>query len=152
MGDYDFVQEILLELKIKKIFWRVAVKPGKPAFFGKKGVKLIFGLPGNPVSVLVTFLEYVRPAILKMMGQRDVLLQEREAILEEKLQKETDRAHLLRGVFQEKNGMAYVKSAGLQDSHILESFTGANCLIFLEKEKNFYEKGERVKIQILPWK
>lgn len=152
VGDYDFVQEILLEMKIKKIFWRVAVKPGKPTFFGKKGNKLVFGLPGNPVSVLVTFLEYVRPAILKMMGQRDVFLQEREAILEEKLQKETDRAYLLRGVFQEKNGMAYVKSAGLQCSHILESFTGANCLIFLEKKKNIYEKGERVKIQILPWK
>ena len=152
VGDYDFVQEILLKLKIKKIFWLVAVKPGKPTFFGKKGEKLVFALPGNPVSVLVTFLEFVRPAILKMMGQRDVLLQEREAILEEKLQKETDRAYLLRGVFQEKNRMAYVKSAGLQCSHILESFTGANCLIFLEKEKNFYEKGERVKIQILPWK
>jgi molybdopterin molybdotransferase len=152
VGDYDFVQEILLKLKIKKIFWLVAVKPGKPAFFGKKGDKLVFALPGNPVSVLVTFLEFVRPAILKMMGQRDVLLQEREAILEEKLQKKADRAYLLKGVFQEKNGMAYVKSAGLQHSHILESFTGANCLIFLEKEKNFYEKGERIKIQILPWK
>ncbi len=100
----------------------------------------------------MTFLEFVRPAILKMMGQRDVLLQEREAILEEKLQKKAGRAYLLKGVFQEKNGMAYVKSAGLQHSHILESFTGANCLIFLEKEKNIYEKGERIKIQILPWK
>jgi molybdopterin molybdotransferase len=152
VGDYDFVQEILLRLGVDKVFWRVAVKPGKPTFFGKKGVKLIFGLPGNPVSVLVTFLEYVRPAILKMMGQRDVLLQEREAILEEKLQKETDRAYLLRGVFQEKNRMAYVKSAGLQCSHILESFAGANCLIFLEKEKKSFKPGERVKIQILPWK
>ncbi len=152
VGDYDFVQEILLKLKIKKIFWLIAVKPGKPAFFGNKGEKLVFALPGNPVSVLVTFLEFVRPAILKMMGQRDVLLQEREAILEEKLQKKTDRAYILRGVFQVKNGMAYVKSAGLQCSHILESFTVANCLIFLEKEKSFYEKGERVKIQILPWK
>ncbi len=87
-----------------------------------------------------------------MMGQRDVFLQEREAILEEKLQKKTDRAYFFKGMFQEKNGVAYVKSAGRQHSHILESFTGANCLIFLEKEKNIYEKGERIKIQILPWK
>ncbi|HEB34482.1 MAG TPA: molybdopterin molybdenumtransferase MoeA [Candidatus Aminicenantes bacterium] len=152
VGDYDFVQEILLRLGVDKVFWRVAIKPGKPTFFGKKGDKLVFGLPGNPVSVLVTFLEFVRPAILKMMGKRDVLLQEREAILEEKLQKKTDRAYFFKGMFQEKNGVAYVKSAGRQHSHILESFTGANCLIFLEKEKNIYEKGERIKIQILPWK
>ncbi len=152
VGDYDFVQEILLMLGVDKIFWRVAIKPGKPTFFGRKGDKLVFGLPGNPVSVLVTFLEFVRPAILQIMGQRDVLLQEREAILEEKLQKKKDRAYFFKGMFQEKNGVAYVKSAGLQHSHILGSFAGANCLIFLEKEKNIYEKGERVKIQILPWK
>ena len=152
VGDYDFVQEILLRLGVDKVFWRVSIKPGKPTFFGKKGEKLVFALPGNPVSVLVTFLEFVRPAILKMMGQRDVLLQEREAILEEKLQKKTGRAYFFKGMFQEKNGVAYVKSAGLQHSHILGSFAGANCLIFLEREKNIYEKGERVKIQILPWK
>jgi molybdopterin molybdotransferase len=152
VGDYDFVQEILLRLGVEKVFWRVAIKPGKPTFFGKKGDKLVFGLPGNPVSVLVIFLEFVRPAILKMMGQSDVLLQEREAILEEKLQKKADRAYFFKGMFQEKNGMAYVKSAGLQHSHILGSFAGANCLVFLEKEKKSFKPGEKVKIQILPWK
>ena len=152
VGDDDFVQELLLKQKVKKIFWRVAIKPGKPTFFGIKGKKLIFGLPGNPASVLVTFLEFVRPAILKMTGQKDVLLHERKAILEEKLQKKVDRAYFLKGILQERNGRAYVKSAGLQDSHILESFGKANCLVFLEKEKNFFKKGERVKIQILPWK
>lgn len=151
VGDYDFVREILLKLKINKIFWRVAVKPGKPTFFGKKGEKLVFGLPGNPVSALVTFLEFVRPAILKMGGHMDVLLHEREAILEEKLQKKGGRLNLLKGVFQEKNGMAYVKSAGLQHSHILGSFARANCLIFLEKERKIFKPGEGVKIQILPW-
>jgi molybdopterin molybdotransferase len=152
VGDYDFVQELLLKQKVKKIFWRVAIKPGKPTFFGIKGKKLIFGLPGNPASVLVTFLEFVRPAILKMMGQKDVLLHERKAILEGKLQKKVDRAYFLKGVLQERNGRAYVKSAGLQNSHILESFSKANCLVFLEKEKKFFKKGERIKIQILPWK
>jgi molybdopterin molybdotransferase len=152
VGDYDFVQEILQKLGVSKIFWRVAVKPGKPVFFGKKDEKLIFGLPGNPVSVLVTFLEFVQPAILKMMGQKDVLLREKEAILEENLQKKAGRAHFLRGSFYERNGKTYVQSTGLQHSHILESFSRANCLIFLEKEKKYFEQGERVKIQMFPWK
>lgn len=152
VGEYDLVQEVLLKLKIKKIFWRIAAKPGKPTFFGTKGKKLIFGLPGNPASVLVTFLEYVRPAILKMKGRNDVMLPEAEAILEEKLQKKAGRSNFLRGIFREKNGKKYVESAGLQNSHILESFARANCLIYLEKDKKIFKPGERVKIQILPWK
>lgn len=151
VGDYDFVQEILLKLNTKKIFWRVAIKPGKPTFFGTRGKKLVFGLPGNPVSVLVTFLEFVRPAILKMMGQKDVLLPEREAILEKSIQKKPGRAFLLRGLLHEKNRTAYVKSVGMQQSHILDSFARANCLIFLEKGKKIIERGEKVKVQILPW-
>lgn len=128
------------------------MKPGKPTFFGKKGEKLVFGLPGNPVSALVTYLEFVRPAILRMMGQKDVLLHDMDAILEEKLQKKTGRLYLLKGIFQKKNGNSYVKSAGVQHSHILESFARANCLILLEKDKEIYHPGEIVKIQILPWK
>ena len=83
-------------MKIKKIFWLVAVKPGKPAFFGRKRGKLVFALPGNPVSVLVTFLEFVSPAILKMMRQRDVILQEREAISEVKFPTDAGREYTLK--------------------------------------------------------
>ena len=151
VGDYDFVQEAVLGLNVKKIFWRVAVKPGKPTFFGSKGKKLIFGLPGNPASVLVTFLEYVRPAVLKMMGHHRVYLREVEAVLEEELKKKPDRANFLRGIFREQNGRIYVKRTGLQNSYMLESFSNANCLIFLEKGKNIFHPGEKVKIQILPW-
>lgn len=151
VGDFDFVQEAILNLQVKNIFWRVAVKPGKPTFFGIKGKKLIFGLPGNPASVLVTYLEYVRPAVLKMMGHRRVYLREVEAILEEELKKKPDRANFLRGIFREQNGRIHVKTAGLQNSYMLESFAKANCLIFLEKGKNIFHLGEKVKIQILPW-
>lgn len=151
MGDYDFVQEAVLALGVKKIFWRVAVKPGKPTFFGTKGKKLIFGLPGNPASVLVTYLAYVRPAVLKMMGHHRVYLKEVDAILEEEFKKKPDRSNFLRGVFREQNGRIYVKTAGLQNSYMLESFAKANCLIFLEKGKNIFYSGEKVKIQILPW-
>ncbi len=151
VGDYDFVQEAVLGLGVKKIFWRVAVKPGKPTFFGIKGKKLIFGLPGNPASVLVTYLAYVRPAVLKMMGHRRVYLREVEAILEEELKKKPGRANFLRGVYREHNGKIYVKTTGLQNSYMLESFAKANCLIILEKERDVFCSGEKVEIQILPW-
>jgi molybdopterin molybdotransferase len=152
VGEYDLVQEILLKLKVKKIFWRVAMKPGKPTFFGTKGKKLIFGLPGNPASVLVTFLEFVRPAILKMMGQSHIILKKEKAILEEEIRKKADRLNFVRGFFNVKNGSVYVRSTGLQNSHILESFSRANCLIVLEKSRKIFKPGERVNIQVLPWK
>lgn len=151
MGDYDFVQEAVLGLHVKKIFWRVAVKPGKPTFFGIKGKKLIFGLPGNPASVLVTYLEYIRPALLKMMGHHRVYLREVEAILEEELKKKPARANFLRGIYREQNGRIHVKTTGFQNSYMLESFAKANCLIFLEKGKDIFRSGEKVQIQILPW-
>jgi molybdopterin molybdotransferase len=152
VGDYDFVQNVLEKLEVKKIFWRVAIKPGKPTYFGKKNNKLVFGLPGNPASVLVTFLEFVRPALLKMMGYQDVFLEEREAYLEHTVRKKPERAHFLKGCFQEKNGVTSVRSAGKQNSHILESFSRANCLLLLEKDRTVFENGEKVRIQLLPWK
>ncbi|UCE42316.1 MAG: molybdopterin molybdotransferase MoeA, partial [Candidatus Aminicenantes bacterium] len=152
VGDYDLVQKVLEKLEVKKIFWRVAIKPGKPTYFGKKGEKLVFGLPGNPASVLVTFLEFVRPTLLKMMGYQDVFLEEKQAYLEHVVRKKPDRAHFLKGYFQEKNGVTTVRSAGKQNSHILESFSRANCLILLEKNRTVFEIGEKIKIQLLPWK
>lgn len=144
-------ENVLLNLDAKRIFWRVAVKPGKPTFFGKKNNKLVFGLPGNPTSALVSFLQVVRPCLLKMMGHSDVFLDEREAVLEHTIKKEPGRCHFQRGIFLEKNGTLFAKSAGEQKSHMLDSFFRANCLIYLEKERELFEAGSRVKIQVLPW-
>lgn len=151
VGDYDFVQDILLNSGVTEIFWRVAVKPGKPIFFGRKDKTLVFGLPGNPVSVLVAFLEFVQPVLLKMRGHRDLLLPEKEAVLEEPVKKERGRLQWFKGIYTEENGIVRVKSAGLQHSHILESLSRANCLIVLEKGREFFKAGEKVKIQVLPW-
>lgn len=70
VGKYDFVKEALRLEGVREIFWKINIKPGKPVFFGKKGRTLVFGLPGNPVSVFVTFQEFVKPALLKMMGKK----------------------------------------------------------------------------------
>lgn len=151
VGDSDYVQESLLNLNIKKIFWSVAIKPGKPTFFGILGQKLIFGLPGNPASVLVTFLQFVRPAIRKMMGYKDFFLPERLAILHENIQKKAGRVHFLRGRYYEQDGVSLVISSGFQSSHMMGSFSTANCLIYLENEKKSFPSGTPVRIQVLPW-
>ncbi|MFQ6038022.1 MAG: molybdopterin-binding protein, partial [Candidatus Aminicenantales bacterium] len=134
-----------------KIFWRVAVKPGKPMFFGMNSKRSVFGLPGNPVSSLLSYLEFVRPALLKMMGRSDVFLPEKEAVLEEKIVKRPGRLHFVRGIYEEKQGSIRMKSSGLQDSHVLESFSRANCLILLDRDRTEFAKGSSVRIQLLPW-
>lgn len=149
--EYDLVQDVLREEKVRKIFWRVAVKPGKPMFFGMNSKRSVFGLPGNPVSSLLSYLEFVRPALLKMMGRSDVFLPEKEAVLEEKIVKRPGRLHFVRGIYEEKQGSIRVKSSGLQDSHVLESFSRANCLILLDRDRTEFAKGSSVRIQLLPW-
>lgn len=151
VGDYDLVQDVFLRAGVEKIFWRVAMKPGKPTFFGRKGRTLVFGVPGNPVSVLIVFLELVRPAVLKMAGHRDVLLPERNAVLEERLTKKPGRMHFLRGILRKEDQRDFVGSAGLQESHILASTAVADCLVMLDRYREVFEKGEKVRIQILPW-
>lgn len=151
VGDYDLVQDVLFRTGVEKIFWRVAMKPGKPTFFGRKGRTLVFGVPGNPVSGLIVFLELVRPAVLKMAGHRDILLPERNAILEERLTKKLGRMHFLRGISRVQDGRIFVRSAGMQESHILASTAVADCLVMLDRKREVLEKGEEVRIQILPW-
>lgn len=151
VGDYDFVQEELLKLGVKRVFWKVAIKPGKPTFFGQKDSALIFGLPGNPVSALVVFLEFVRPSLLKMAGEKNLFLHEGEARLEEKLRKKADRLYFISGRLIQKDGAASVRSTGLQHSHMLSPLATANCLIILEKDREFYRAGEKVRVHYLPW-
>lgn len=99
----------------------------------------------------MTYLEFVRPALLKMKGYKEFFLKEIEAFLEQAKQKKPERTHFLRGIFREKDGTVSVRSAGEQNSHILESFSRANCLFCLEKDKTDFERGSKVKIQLLPW-
>ena len=98
VGDYDFVKEALKDLGMEMVFWRVAMKPGKPMAFGTIHGKPVFGLPGNPVSSMVSFEQFVRPALLKMMGHRQIFRPVIEAILQEEIRKEPGRRHYLRAV------------------------------------------------------
>ncbi len=97
VGEHDFVKDALRDLGAQIDIWRVAIKPGKPFLFGKIGECAVFGLPGNPVSAFVTFLQFVRPAILKMMGATDLDLPQVPAKLTVDLTNDSDRAHYIRG-------------------------------------------------------
>jgi molybdopterin molybdotransferase len=127
VGEHDLVQKVLRSLGAKIDIWRVAIKPGKPFLFGRIGGCIIFGLPGNPVSAFVTFLQFVRPAILKLMGASDLDLAKVPAKLTVDLMNDGDRVHYIRGRL-ENDGFAPV---GRQESHALFGLSQANALLRL---------------------
>jgi molybdopterin molybdotransferase len=127
VGDRDFVKPALRALGAEIDLWRVAIKPGKPFLFGRAGRSCIFGLPGNPVSAFVTFLKFVRPALLKMAGAADEFLGLREvtARLANEVTNPGDRPHYLRGRLT--NGV--FAPVGRQESHALYGLSQANALL-----------------------
>lgn len=126
VGELDFVKAAFEELGGKLDFWKVAIKPGKPFVFGRLGEKLLFGLPGNPVSAIVTFLLLVRPALWRWQGVMEVESQTVPCVLGEPLVNRGGRRHFMR-VRIDRKGVA--RSAGLQASHRLGSLAEANALI-----------------------
>jgi len=149
MGDYDFVIEVLEQLGVKMHFWKVAMKPGKPLAFGTLSGRPVFGLPGNPVSSMVTFEQFVRPALLKALGRERIFRPQVTATLEERIQKRPGRQQFLRAVVFSKAGELHVRSSGKQDSATLSSLVKANSLMVLPPEGTRIEKGERVQVQLL---
>lgn len=150
VGDYDYVKIVLENMGAETHFWQVAMKPGKPLTFATLQGKPFFGLPGNPVAVMVSFEQFVRPAMLKMMGKPVVPLPEVEAELQEDIQKKPGRIHFIRGhLTQGDSGRYVVSTTGPQGSNILKSMMLANCLILVPKERTVLKKGESVKVQLL---
>jgi molybdopterin molybdotransferase len=125
VGEHDLVQAALRTLGARIDIWRVAIKPGKPFLFGQATGCAVFGLPGNPVSAFVTFLQFVRPAILKMMGAKNVDLRKVPAKLAVDLTNEGDRPHYVRGRID--NG-TFVP-VGRQESHALFGLSQSNALL-----------------------
>ncbi|MFP5079047.1 gephyrin-like molybdotransferase Glp [Pedobacter sp. JCM 36344] len=145
VGDYDFVIEASKRCSVTQIFHKVKQKPGKPLYFGKHKNKLIFGLPGNPSSVLSCYYNYVLPA-LKMLSARETGPKEVSAKLTYPYSKTAGLTHFLKGIY--KDGMATPLNA--QESFRLSSFAQANCLIQLsEKDENF-ESGAIINVLLLP--
>lgn len=147
VGDADYVTDTLRKTGTVD-FWKIAVKPGKPLAFGKLNDHcLFFGLPGNPVSVMATFLLFVRPAILKLRGEQVTDLPEYRAVCDTPLQKAPGRKDYQRGICHlDGQGQWHVCSTGMQGSHILHSMSMANCFIVLPLLAGNVAAGETVSI------
>jgi molybdopterin molybdotransferase len=148
VGEADYVTETL-ERHGRIGFWKVAMKPGKPIAFGHFARALFFGLPGNPVSVTVTFYQIVRPALLALMGavEPDPPLMLR-AVCETRLRKKPGRLEFQRGVLERGPSGGYiVRSTGHQGAGVLRSMSEANCFIILPLEHGNVEPGEEVEVQ-----
>ena len=150
VGDYDYVKEVLAELGSDMKFWKIAQRPGPPLAFGVIGGKPAFGLPGNPVSTMVSFYQYIRPSLLKMQGHTKLYPPVVEATLEEDIPTKGARLYFLRGILrQDSKGGYSVRSTGAQGSGILTSMVRANGLILIPAEQKGARKGDRVQVQIL---
>jgi len=134
-------------------FWKIAMKPGRPMAFGKiAGVgnsAWLFGLPGNPVAVMVTFYQFVRPALLKMMGTEPLSLPTFQVTCSAPLKKAPGRTEFVRGLLHQDKGVWAVKPTGAQGSGILRSMSDANCFIVLEHERGSVAAGELVAVQTM---
>jgi len=148
MGRYDFIPDVLKEIGIDIKIHTVLMKPGKPIIFGTFDNKVFFGLPGNPVSVMVSFMQFVRPAILTMGGNTKITKPVLKARTQEEIVKKKGRRHFIRGIFHIENGELFVNTTGPQGSGILTSMSSANCLIIVPEEVEIVEKGDFVEIQL----
>lgn len=147
VGKYDFLKEIFEAHGVKEKFWKVNIKPGKPIYFGvyEKDERriLVLGLPGNPVSSLVNFYVFIKPAIEFLFKQDEI--KNITATLQNDLKKKDGKRHFSRGILFEENGEWKVTSEFSQSSGNLVEMSRANCLIEIEEEKVNPKKGERVK-------
>ncbi len=147
VGEADFVKETLDKLG-EVNFWRIAMKPGKPLAFGRIDDAWFFGLPGNPVSAMVTFLQFVRPAINHLAGKDRVTPFRIPLRCTNKLKKRPGRLEFQRGILtQDEKGETVVQGAGHQGSHILRSMSIADCFIVLPAENGGVDPGEWVEVE-----
>ena len=148
-GDRDFVREVLGDLGVKQLFWRVDIKPGGPTAFGMKEGKPVFSLPGNPVSTMVTFEEFVRPALLKMMGHKRVIKPFIKAVLQGEARKKPGKINFLRVRLSSKEGRYLAYSSGDQNTGILKTMLMADAIAVLPADRTSFAPGEEVDVHIL---
>jgi molybdopterin molybdotransferase len=150
VGEADYVKALLDKLG-EVVFWKIAMKPGRPLAYGKIGGAHFFGLPGNPVSVMVTFYQFVRDALLALQGRRDVApVPTFKATLALPIRKAPGRTEFQRGILTPAEGGGYaVRTTGDQGSGILSSMSQANCFIVLGVDTGNVAAGEAVDVQLL---
>ncbi len=148
-GDHDLVREVLQELGVEQLFWKIAIKPGRPTAFGVKGETLVFSLPGNPVSTLVTFELFVRPALRRLQGVTPAIRPTTRALLAEPIRKSPDRVQFLRVKVRGGPEGLIAASAGDQNTGILSTMVRANGLVVLPAGRDRFEAGDEVDVLLL---
>jgi molybdopterin molybdotransferase len=150
VGKFDIVATLLAEAGVRLHVAKVNIKPGMPLLFGTLGATAVFGLPGNPVSAMVTFLQFVRPALFQMLGRPSgagrVALRAR---IEHEIVKTDAKRHYVRGVLSLRDGQLSVRSTGSQVSNILTSLARANCLIILPEMVERVSPDDHVEVELL---
>ncbi|MEA3333233.1 MAG: gephyrin-like molybdotransferase Glp [Pseudomonadota bacterium] len=155
MGDYDFLQDVIRDLpQVQVRFWQIRMKPGKPLLYSLIADKPVIGLPGNPVSTMVSFEQFVRPLMKKMAGwpESELLLLKERAVVLEDLSAPGNRLHYARGVAErDKEGRLMVKLTGAQGSGILNSMVRGNCLVIQPAGTEGARAGSEVEIEWLDY-
>lgn len=146
VGDHDLVKEELRAAGVRPVFWRVRIKPGKPVFFGRRGRQLVFGLPGNPTSAMVTFLLFVEPALAAMGGRRGPAGGTGRAVLAEGITVRPGRTHFLRGVVVEPGPVLKVAPYADQRSGVIRSMVRGRVLIVVPAEAARLDAGREVDV------
>jgi len=145
VGDYDYVPQALANCGVEKIIHKIRQRPGKPFYFGMLGEKLVFGLPGNPSSVLTCFYRYVRPALYQLMAIKPSEPITRTIPLSKDYTKKSGLTYFIKG--QVQDGLAV--PLGAQESYQMNTYARAECLIELEEERTEYQAGEQVTVYML---
>ena len=149
VGPHDHVKAALHELGVEERFWGVRLRPGKPIWFGVRGTTLAFGLPGNPVSAMVTFHLFARPALAVLQGAAP-LPPRSSARLQEPIRRNPQREQAIRvRLLQSENGLVARPTTGAQGSHVLTSMLGADALALIEPGDGEAAAGERVEVELL---
>jgi len=148
VGEADFVKQLMAQLG-EVLFWKIAMRPGRPMAFGKIENSYLFGLPGNPVAVMVTFYQFVRDALLHLSGRTDdYTIPLLKVPASQPLRKVPGRTEYQRGILFREGGEWKVRITGQQGSGVLRSMSEANCFIVLEHERGKVEAGEPVSVQL----
>jgi molybdopterin molybdotransferase len=149
VGEADFVKQLMEKLG-EVLFWKIAMRPGRPMAFGRVGDAYLFGLPGNPVAVMVTFYQFVRDSLLHLSGRNDdYAIPLLRAVAAENMRKVPGRTEYQRGVLFREGAEWKVRATGQQGSGVLRSMSEANCFIVLEHERGAVKAGEPVAVQLM---
>jgi len=149
VGDYDFVKDVMGDIGNAMHFWQVAMRPGKPLAFGSIDGVPLFGLPGNPVSVMVSFEQFVRPSLLKMQGYAGIFRPTLTAQSAQDIKKSVGVKNFIRAIIYRKGNAYIAKMTGEQGSGILKSMVVANAFIVLNENISSIKKGDEVVVQLL---